>query len=137
MNTPIASVAAPIAIPPSPASTSLAEIVAMRQKADELEAQLVAEQNAKLVALPAQFGYADAKSFLKAFNAANGGKVTASSTRKARVSLTPEKRKEIVAYMKQNKGTQGLAALAAEKFGISISTANNIKADAGLVEKRD
>lgn len=122
-------------------SAKLSELSAMRAKMDSLTSEVEAERLAVLRGLPASLGYNNAKELIAAIASANRGNkgtkairnaTKRTSKRKARVSITPEKRSEISGFFKGG----GNVVDAVAKFGISIPTAQNIKKEAGMVKAR-
>jgi hypothetical protein len=137
--------------------TRLTELAAMQAKTAELEKNILAERNAAMVQLPAQFGFQSNDDFIAAFRDAtngtsmvvhgrngNGRKTTATKRasgngrkttngKRHRASITPERREEIKKWFKAEKGT---VLEAAQTFEISAATAQNIKEEAGMVNHR-
>ncbi len=115
------------------------ELSGLKSKMDSLSQEIENERTNNLRALPEEFGYGSVNEFIDAVRSAsrgNGKKArkagVRSSQRKARVSITPDKRKEIVSFFKSD----GSVVDAVTKFNISIATAQNIKKEAGMVNER-
>lgn len=121
----------------------LKEIDATRAKLAALEAAAASDLNKELVSLPTRYGFSDAKAFLAAFKAANGGsnktrgkktKVAgpAGSKRRKRATITDEMRAEV------KKLTEGgkTGAEIAKTVGISLPSVQNVKKALGLVKKK-
>jgi hypothetical protein len=130
----------------SSVSSKLAEISALQNRLQTLQTEATTEINNNLRALPAQFGFADVNTFIRAVrNAHKDAKPAGRKTRKvkkarkakngarkARASITPEKRALIIADL-----TAKMPGLdVASKHGISLATVQNIKKAAGLVTER-
>jgi len=123
----------------SPVSVKLAEISALESKLTALRNEASETLTATLRGLPASLGYDNADSLIKAIRAANKTKTRkvkasrkASGARKARASITPEKRAAIIADL-----TAKMAPLdVATKHEISLATVQNVKKAAGLVKVR-
>jgi|SRR6478609_6946032 len=118
--------------------SKLAEISAVETRLNALRQEASNTLTSALRALPAEYGFSDSESFIKAVrNASKSAKSTrkASKTakpRKARVSITPEIREKVVAELKA-----GAAPLAvANSNSLSLATVQNIKKAAGLVKAR-
>lgn len=115
------------------------EIEAAKAKVAELES-LRANQD-KLAGLPAQYGFSDLKSFIKALKRAAGGAkapkaVKAVKAKKGqkgkRARITPE----VKAQVKELVAGGKTGAEIAKSLGISLPSVQNIKKEFGLVKKR-
>jgi hypothetical protein len=133
-------------------ATKSTELTNLQAKMESLRNSINAERTAVLVGLPASLGYTNASDFMIAFNEAHRTSGSARKTvtrgasgkgksarkpakakgRKDRVSITPDRRKEIIAFFKAD----GKALDAVQKFDISLATAQNIKKEAGMVTPR-
>ncbi len=122
-------------------NAQLAELAATREKTAALETSIADARNTALRSLHTDFGFASTVEFLAAYKLANGsgkgrkatkGATGKPGTRKARVSITPERRAEMKKFFKDGGSTVD----AVSKFNISVATAQNIKADAGMVKSR-
>lgn len=112
----------------------IGEIEQYRKKIAELEKQVAAERKSELRALPAKFGYATMKEFIRALRTLGGGQAAGPGRRRRgkRARITPEMRNEIKAALQSGKkGVQ-----VAKEFGISVPSIQNIKKEFGLVRKR-
>ena len=124
----------------------LKELAAARAQLAALEAAVAAEQNGELAALPAQYGFPDAASFVAAVEAATGkgpkrpgrkpkAKAEASGAgrkRRPRVTITDAIRADV----KKLAGEDKTGAEIAKTVGISIPSVQNIKKALGLVKKK-
>ncbi len=116
-----------------------------QSRAAKLEASLEAQRPAALAALPAEFGFPDLKSFIKAVKAAAGVAPKAKRGRKPGVKVAkPAKGKrtrgritpEIKAAIKaaSEAGKTGLPI--AKELGISPASVQNVKKELGLTKPR-
>jgi AraC-like DNA-binding protein len=129
----------------SPILAKLTELSALNAKATEMAAALQAERLAALRELPAQFGFTTNEEFLNAFREATGTKVgkgrkspksaAAADAPRHRASITPEKRKEFITTLKKHNDEK-TALEWAQHFGVSVATVQNLREEAGVVEKR-
>lgn len=121
-------------------SDKLKELEAARAKIAALEQSVMQERNAELAALPARYGFADAKAFIRAVRAAaRGGRgrraahgATPRGARRKRAVVTDATRAEVKKLVEAGK-TGGEIAKALD---ISLPTVQNIKKALGLVKKR-
>lgn len=117
-------------------------LAAARARVVELEQAITAELNHELAGLPAQFGFADVKSFTAAVLTATGGKrrpgrkATAAKPaprkRRKRAVITDAMRAEVKKLVDAGKsGTE-----VAKAVGISLASVQNVKSKLGLVKKK-
>lgn len=122
---------------------TLKEIEAARAKLAALEAAAAGDLKKELAALPARYGFADAKSFLAAFKSAHGvskkgrGKKATAATpaegkRRKRAKITDEIRAEVKKLAEAGKTGAKIAAT----VGISLPSVQKIKKALGLVKKK-
>ncbi|MGH7959448.1 MAG: helix-turn-helix domain-containing protein, partial [Opitutaceae bacterium] len=110
-----------------------------------LEQSIAAERNQELAALPAQFGFPDAASFIAAVKAATGarrgrrpkaksaGQARATTgKRRKRAKITDATRAEVKKLVEAGKSGTEIA----KAVGISLPSVQNVKAQLGLVKKR-
>ena len=117
-------------------------LAAARARVVELEQAIATELNHELAGLPAQFGFADVKSFAAAVLTATGGKrrpgrkVNAAKPvprkRRKRAIITDATRAEVKELVKAGKSGTEIA----KAVGISLASVQKIKSAAGLVKKR-
>lgn len=117
------------------------ELAELKEKAAKLEAKVIAERKAELVALPTAYGYDSLKAFIKALKEAAGkrrgrkpgkGPGRPPKKRRPRSKVTDEIRAKVKAAVEN--GTKGAAI--AREFGLSVQTVQNIKKAFGLVRSR-
>lgn len=125
-------------------SDKLKELEAARAKVAALEQSIAAERNQALAALPAQFGFPDAETFIAAIKAATGtrrarpkgARVPAAKAgagkRRKRAKITDATRAEVKKLVEAGKSGGEIA----KAVGISLPSVQNIKAALGLVKKR-
>ncbi len=119
------------------------EIEATRAKLAELES--FQKIQGKLANLPADYGFSDLNSFIKALKRAAGAavkagrpaKVAAPKAAKAkrkgkRARITPEIKEQVKSLVSAGK----TGAAIAKELGISLPSVQNIKKEFGLVKKR-
>ena len=109
----------------------------------QLEQKIAAELDHKLSGLPAQFGFADAKSFAAAVIAATGDKSrrgrkaatnkVVSKKRRKRAVINDATRAEVQKLVKSDKTRAEIA----KAVGISIPSVQAIKKTLGLVKPRN
>jgi hypothetical protein len=115
-----------------PLTSKFDEVSALEAKLAALKQEADTERRTALKELPAQFGFTDAASFVKAFRQATGVSAIANTVRKPRASITEEKKNQIVVEL-----TKGIAAMdIANKYSVSLASVQNIKKGAGLVRAR-
>lgn len=106
-----------------------------QRQMEKIEKEL-ARFNAKLVALPAKYGFKSMDAFIEALRAAGpgGGKAGAAKSpgRKPRVKITPETKQKVKAMVNDGK-TGGQIA---RSLNISLPSVQNIKKELGLVKPR-
>lgn len=136
----------------------LNELANLKAKMDALSNEVNVERTNQLRQLHSAFGFETPDAFVLAYREANNGtapagngrggnrggrKATRGATgngskkngnggRKARVSITPERKKEIIAFFKAGHTTME----AMTKFDIAYATAQNYKKEAGMVNER-
>jgi hypothetical protein len=130
------------------------ELEAARAKLASLEQSIASEMNRELAGLPAKYGFASTDDFLRAVQAAGGGrggrgkrrgrppgsgagaakaaKGGPGRKRRSRAVITDETRAEVKKLV--NDGKTG--AEIAKTVGISLPSVQNIKKALGLVKKR-
>lgn len=119
----------------------LKQLASLKAKTAQLEAQVRAEQQKELAALPAKFGFGGPDDFIAAFRAATGKRDRPSSTRggaksggsvrRRRANITDETRSQVKKLVAGGRtGTEIATAL-----GISLPSVQNIKKALGLVKK--
>lgn len=116
----------------------LNQLVAAKADLAKQEKELEAQRTRALASLPAQFGFQDLKSFIKALKSAPKAKRVKVAKAKApklakRARLTPETKHAIVEAAKGDKS----GAEIAKEFGVSLATVHNLKKAAGLVKVRE
>ncbi len=114
----------------------LKEIEAAKAKIAVLEQSVAAELTKELAALPAKYGFDNAKAFIKAVKVATGGgKVRAAGKggkRRTRAVITDETRAQVKKMVEDGKS----GAAIAKSLGISLPSVQNIKKALGLVKAR-
>jgi hypothetical protein len=129
----------------------LKELETARAKLATLEQSIAQELNKELAALPAKYGFASADEFVRAVQAAGGGRVRRGRRgrppgpsaakggrggpgrkRRTRAVITDETR----AQVKKMVGEGKTGAEIAKTTGISLPSVQNIKKALGLVQKR-
>lgn len=120
-------------------ANKLKEIEAAKAKIAALEQSMADELNKELAALPAKYGFADAKAFVKAVRAAaGGGGVRAGKVgpggkkRRTRAVITDATRAQVKSLVEAGKS----GATIAKTVGISVPSVQNIKKALGLVKSR-
>jgi hypothetical protein len=118
------------------------ELEAAKAKVAELQQSLDKELTEKLTRLPAEFGFSDLDSFIKALKSTAGPrprKPRAKSAKKPkagksgkRARITPEVKAQVKALLGQDK----TGAEIAKEIGISLPSVQNIKKELGLVKAR-
>jgi hypothetical protein len=132
----------------------LNELANLKAKMDALSNEVSVERTNQLRQLHSAFGFETPDAFVVAYREANNGTAPAGNGRgrkatratgngkktakngnggrKARVSITPERKKEIIAFFKAGHTTME----AMTKFDIAYATAQNYKKEAGMVNER-
>lgn len=122
----------------------LNQLEAARAKLAEMESTLSAERQAALANLPAEFGYADLNSFIRALKGAQrsgGGRRKGARGanskagrpgRRPRAKITEETKTELRALVEAGK----TGAEIAKALKISLPSVQNIKKALGLVKAR-
>lgn len=115
----------------------LSELKAEKAKLAATEAQFLRDRDTALAQLPAQFGYQDLKSFIKALTAAakirpRKKAAKPAAKKRTRVKITPELKQAAITALQANEPAAGIA----QQLGISLGSVQNIKKDAGLVKAR-
>jgi len=121
-------------------ANKLKEIEAAKAKIAALEQSMAEELSKELAALPAKYGFATAKAFVKAVKAAAGGgkvrgpgKVGAGGKkRRTRAVITDATRAQVKSLVEAGKS----GAAIAKAVGISVPSVQNIKKALGLVKAR-
>lgn len=112
------------------------ELAAAKAKVLALEQGLANELRKKLSGLPAEYGFDDVKSFIKAVKSAAGsrkaGKTKSGGKRAKRAKITPELKQKVKAAVQAGKTGEQIA----KDCGISVPSVQNIKKEFGLVKKR-
>jgi len=123
------------------------ELEAARAKLAALEQSVAAERNQELAALPARFGFPDARAFISAVEMATSGarkgkrgrpkaaaaaKKTVPSARRKRAKITNETRAEVKKLVGEGKTGTAIS----KALGISLPSVQNIKKALGLVQKK-
>jgi hypothetical protein len=109
------------------------ELESAKAKVTELTELLEKELGQKLAGLPAEYGFADMKSFIKALkNAAGAGSRKRRAKKAGRSRITPEIKDQVKALVKAGK----TGAEIAKELGISSASVQNIKKALGLVKAR-
>lgn len=118
------------------------ELKAVKARVAALEAQITAERDAALAAVPSKYGFADATSFVAAFYAAIGKSQGRKSSalagapsvrlRRKRARITDATRLEVQRLVQAGKTGNEIAAL----VGISPPSVQNVKKALGLVRHR-
>ena len=116
-----------------------------RAKVAELEKSIATELNRELAALPEKYGYSSVAEFVKAVQAASGGKGrggraakasgAAASTggkRRQRAVITADTKAKVKALVQAGKTGSEIA----KTVGISLPSVQNIKKELGLVKAR-
>ena len=120
----------------------LKELAQLKAQAAKLEAALEAQRPAALAALPAEYGFADLKSFIKALKAAAGAKPKAKRGRKAGTKVAKGKRtrgritEEIKLAVKTALEQGKKAGAIAKEVGISYASIQNLKKTFGFTKSR-
>jgi DNA invertase Pin-like site-specific DNA recombinase len=116
----------------------LQELEATKAKVAGLEKAIAAELNRELAALPAQFGFSNVQSFIKAVKAAASGRGGAKAKaapgakkRRARAVITDATRAQVKKLVEAGKTGNEIA----KAVGISLPSVHNIKKALGLVKK--
>jgi methylphosphotriester-DNA--protein-cysteine methyltransferase len=117
----------------------------LKAQTAKLEAALESQRPAALAALPAEFGFSDLKSFIKALKAAAGAKPKAKRGRKPgrkakvakpakgkRVKLTDEIKSAVKTALEQGHKAKAIA----KEVGISAASVNVLKKSFGLTKPR-
>lgn len=119
----------------------LNQLEAARIKLAEMESSITAERTSALANLPAEFGYPDLNSFIRALKAAQrtrggrrkgGKKAAGKSGRRTRAKITDETRAQVRSMVQDGKTGSEIAAA----LRISLPTVQNIKKALGLVKAR-
>jgi DNA-binding NarL/FixJ family response regulator len=119
----------------------LQELNALKSRIAALEQEVGGQRSAELAALPAQYGFEDARAFTAAVLSASRGrrgrpaktaKLTTTSGRKPRAKVTAQTRAGVKKLTRAGKTGSAIA----EALGISLATVQNIKKASGLVAKR-
>lgn len=115
-------------------TSKIKEIAAAKQKLAALESEAASELKIELAALPARYGFHDARAFVLAVRRACGGTkpTKLANGRKARAVITEAMRANVDDMV--NEGKTG--AFIAEALGISLPSVQNIKKALGLVKAR-
>lgn len=121
-------------------ANKLKEIEAAKAKIAALEQSMAEELSKELAALPAKYGFASAKAFVKAVKvAASGGKVVGpgkagagGKKRRTRAVITDATRAQVKSLVEAGKS----GAAIAKAVGISVPSVQNIKKALGLVKER-
>lgn len=93
----------------------------------------LAKSRAKLLQLPAKFGFASVAEFVAAVqDAAKGAGAAGPAKGRTRAKITPETKEKVKALVKEGK----TGAEIAKVLGISVPSVQNIKKELGLVQKR-
>lgn len=113
------------------------ELESAKAKVAALTESLEKELHQKLAGLPAEYGFDDLKSFIKALkNAAGRGsrkeKASKPGKKGKRARITPEIKDQVKALVKAEK----TGAEIAKELGISLPSVQNIKKELGLVKAR-
>ncbi len=113
----------------------------LKTQAAHLEAGLVAHRRAALAVLPAQYGYPNLAAFIRALRQAAGARPGAGTRAKPapalspvrpRPRITPETKAAVKAAFETGQSGQAVA----RQFGISFSSAQNLKKAFGLTRAR-
>jgi hypothetical protein len=121
----------------------LKALAAAKAQVDQLQAAINSELNDELAALPARYGFDDARAFAAALLAASGKRrgrppgrsakaAQQGKTRRKRAVVTDQTRAEVKKMVKEKKTGSEIA----KRLGISLPTVQNIKKALGLVKKR-
>lgn len=126
-------------------TNKIKELAATRAKMLNLEKTIASQLNKELAALPAKFGFENVADFLKAVQAASGGKgrkagkqskakakAKGGKKRRSRAVITDATRAQVKKLVEAGK-TGGEIA---KEVGISLPSVHNIKKALGLVQKR-
>jgi transposase-like protein len=111
----------------------------LKAQAARLEAGLAAQRRAALAALPGQYGYPNLAAFIRALKQAAGARPRAKTMGKpapAPVRSHPRISPEIKAAVKAAFEAGGTGQAVAREFGISFSSAQNLKKAFGLTRAR-
>lgn len=118
---------------------SLKQIEAAKAKLAALEHQFASDRTKALAALPSQFGFEDAESFIAALRDATGGKRRGRKPGKSPKGTGKRKRAkvtdEIRAQVKKLVEARKTGAEISKSLGVSLPTVQNIKKALGLVRK--
>lgn len=116
----------------SPVAAKLAEVTALETQLAALRKEANDERVNVLKTIHADLGYENVDDLIKALRSVNSKGSKRPAARKARASITPDKRAAIIADL-----TAGKAPLdVANTHSISLATVQNIKKAAGLVKAR-
>jgi DNA-binding NarL/FixJ family response regulator len=123
----------------------LKELAHLKAQTAKLEASLAESRPAALAALPAEFGFSDLKSFIKALKASAGAKPKAKRGRKPgpkakaakpakvkRAKVTDEIKSAVKTALEQGKKAKAIA----KEVGISTASVNVLKKSFGLTKPR-
>lgn len=113
----------------------LKKLAAERARLAKMELALQAETQRELAGLPAEYGFDDLKSFIKALKAAAGGRRgrAKGGKRRSRAVITEATRAKVKAMVAAGKTGGEIAAA----VGISLPSVHNIKKALGLVKARE
>lgn len=120
----------------NPIVIKLKELHDIEQSEARLRDEISKARNEALIGLPASFGYADAEEFVRVLAQTHNVKAFAVRAvrrasvgkRKARITITPEMRKQIIAEFQAKKGKSAIM----NRWDISGSTAQMLKKEAGM-----
>jgi len=123
----------------------LKELAQLKAQAAKLEASLESQRPAALAALPAEFGFSDLKSFIKALKSSAGAKPKGKPGRKpgtkvakpakqkrTRVKITDEIKSAVKTALEQGRKAKAIA----KEVGISAASVNVLKKSFGLTKPR-
>jgi hypothetical protein len=113
-------------------SNKLKEIAALKAEIAELEKAVAAEQKQKLANLHTEAGFESTEALIAALKGLKAPRKVTASGRKSRAKITDALKAEVGKAVEA--GQKGMEI--ARKFGISIPSIQNIKAELGLVKKR-
>lgn len=111
-------------------TSKLDKIKAARAKLAKLEADAATDIKVELAALPARYGYANARTFNGAVRRACGA--VSGKPRKARAVITDDMRAQVGHLVKIGQSGSEIAS----ELGISLPSVQNIKKALGLVKAR-
>ena len=117
------------------------ELEAARAKVSELERSIEAGLRTELAGLPARYGFADVKTFLRAVRGATGGKAGRRAAQRADVTKAKRRKRAVVtdatrAEVKKLVEAGKTGGEIAKQVEISLPTVQNIKKALRLIKAR-